>query len=101
MKKETVLKNEWCAHFNLSAYTTTKFYRIIGCYVVGFEMIKIPNRGLIHPHLVVYPIWRDDIKLCMKHPYMLYGLLNKRQLQVQSPIQEILLTKDTIFKEFE
>ena len=64
-------------------------------------MIKIPNRGLTHPHLVVYPIWRDDIKLCMKHPYMLYDMLNNRQLQVQLPIQEILQTTDTILKEFE
>ena len=101
MKEETFLKNEWCRHFNLYAYTSTKFYRIAGCFVVGFEMIKIPNRGLIQPHLMVYPLWRDDIKLCMKHPYVMYGLLDKNNLQVQLPIQEILQTKDEIFKEFE
>lgn len=101
MKEESILKNEWCKHFNLSAYTSTKFYRIVGCFIVGFEMIKIPNRGLIHPHLVVYPLWRDDIKLCMKHPYMMYGLLNKKNLQVQLPICELLQTKNEIFKDIE
>ncbi len=101
MKESTVLKNEWCKYYDLTPLSPSKFYKIVGCYILGFEIIKIPNRGIAQPHLAVYPLWKDDIKQCLKTPYQLYGLENKRGLQVKLPIAELLEERDIVFGLFD
>lgn len=101
MKESTVLKNEWCKYYDLTPLSPSKFYKIVGCYILGFEIIKIPNRGIAQPHFVVYPLWSNDIKECLKAPYQLYGLKDKRRLQVKLPIAELLEERDNVFGLFD
>ena len=62
MKDETIIKNEWIKHFKLTALSNSKFYKIVGCFMIGFELFKIPHRGLIQPYFVLYHLWRENIK---------------------------------------
>ena len=64
MKEETILKNEWIKHYNLTAVSTYKYYKIVGCIAIGFEQVR--TQGEIQPHIVVYPLWKATIKDCDK-----------------------------------
>lgn len=97
MKEKTIIKNDWCNFFELTPISQSKFYKIAGCFILGFELIKIPNQDLIHPHFVIYPLWRDNFKLCMKTPYHLYGLRNKKNLQEQLSVDELINREKEVF----
>ena len=97
MKEETIIKNEWCKYFELTPISQLKYYKIVGCFVLGFELIRIPNLYLIQPHFVIYPLWRDNFKLCMKTPYHLYGFRDKKNLQEQLSTNELINNKEEVF----
>ena len=97
MKEETIIKKDWCNYFGLTPISQSKYYKIVGCFVVGFELIRIPNRGLIHPHFVIYPLWRENFKLCMKTPYHLYGFRDKKNLQAQMSPNELIKKEEEVF----
>ena len=51
MKEETILKNEWINRYDLTAVTQSKYYKIVGCFAIGFELMKI--HGKIKPYFVI------------------------------------------------
>lgn len=101
MKDETIIKNEWIKHFKLTALSNSKFYKIVGCFMIGFELFKIPHRGLIQPYFVLYPLWRENIKKCFWGPYIQLETKNEKGLCDKVTLAELLTRKDAIFRECE
>lgn len=101
MKVSTILKNEWSNYYMLTPITQSRFYKIAGCFALGFELIKIPGHGVIRPYFAIYPLWEDNSKECFKSPCKWYGLLDKRRLQVQLPIEKMLEERQYVFSLFD
>ncbi|WP_100736190.1 hypothetical protein [Leptospira meyeri] len=77
LKIKRNLKNEWIQGFpELSAFGQDKFYKIVGCLVVGIEAVNIPNIKGYKPHFVIYPLWKRSIKECLNIP-SIYLCINK------------------------
>lgn len=80
------IKDNWINAFpELSAFTQNKFYKIIGCLVIGIETVNIPNISGYKPHFVVYPLWKNDVKKCLDGSYLHICILNKKGLEFSIP----------------
>lgn len=84
IKKRVV--QEWLDEFpQLSAFAQNKLYKVIGCNVIGIELIKLPHSDDYRPHFVIYPLWKSDIKKCLDAPSLMQQLYNKKRLQFNIP----------------
>ena len=95
MKEETILKNEWVKRFDLTAVTQSKYYKIVGCFAIGFELMKI--RGDIHPYFVIYPLWEEDVKKCFWGPFLYHCIEDTKGLYYSLSISKMLEKKEEIF----
>ena len=95
MKEETILKNEWVKRFDLTAVTQSKYYKIVGCFAIGFERLKI--RGDIHPYFVIYPLWEEDVKKCFWGPFLYHHIKDSKGLPYYLSISQMLEKKEEIF----
>lgn len=95
MKEETILKNEWINRYDLTAVTQSKYYKIVGCFAIGFELWKI--RGEIQPHFVIYPLWLDNVKRCFLGPFLYHCIEDTKGLNYSLPISKMLEKQDEIF----
>lgn len=95
MKEETILKNEWVKRFDLTAVTQSKYYKIVGCFAIGFELWKI--RGEIQPHFVIYPLWEEDVKECFWGPFLYHHIRDSKGLPYYLSISQMLEKKEEIF----
>lgn len=95
MKEETILKNEWINRYDLTAVTQSKYYKIVGCFAIGFELMKI--RGEIQPHFVIYPLWLDNVKRCFWGPFLYHCIEDTKGLNYSLPISKMLEKQDEIF----
>ena len=91
MKEETILKNEWIKRYELTAVSNFKYYKIAGCFILGFELVR--TQCEIQPHFVLYPLWKKDIKTCMQFPYILHCIEDSRGFNYQVPISDNPLLK--------
>ena len=99
MKEETILKNEWVKRFDLTAVTQSKYYKIVGCFAIGFELWKI--RGEIQPHFVIDPLWLDNVKRCFWGPFLYHCIEDTKGLNYSLSISEMLEKKEEIFQNAE
>ena len=99
MKEETILKNEWVKRFDLTAVTQSKYYKIVGCFAIGFELWKI--RGEIQPHFVIYPLWLDNVKRCFWGPFLYHCIEDTKGLNYSLSISKMLEKKEEIFQNAE
>jgi hypothetical protein len=77
---------EWVTSIpQLSAFAHNKFYKIIGCIIIGIELIKLPKLEEYRPHFVIYPLWKCNLKSCLDSPSILMELYNKKGLQFSIP----------------
>ena len=90
MKEETILKNEWTKRYNLTAVSQSKYYKIVGCFAIGFELMKI--YGEIKPYFVIYPLWREDVKMCFCVSYLYHCIEDSKGLNYSLPISKMLPT---------
>lgn len=95
MKEETILKNEWVKRYDLTAVTQSKYYKIVGCFAIGFERRKI--RGDIHPYFVIYPLWEEDVKKCFWGPFLYHHIKDSKGLPYYLSISQMLEKKEEIF----
>ena len=95
MKEETILKNEWVKRFDLTAVTQSKYYKIVGCFAIGFERLKI--RGDIHPYFVIYPLWEEDVKECFGFSLLYHHIKDSKGLPYYLSISQMLEKKEEIF----
>ena len=99
MKEETILKNEWVKRFDLTAVTQSKYYKIVGCFAIGFELMKI--RGDIHPYFVIYPLWEEDVKKCFWGPFLYHCIEDTKGLYYSLSISKMLEKQEEIFQNAE
>lgn len=69
----------------LSAFAQNKLYRIVGCTIIGIELVKLPKVEDYRPHFVLYPLWKSDLKNCLDNPTILMEISNKKGLQFSIP----------------
>lgn len=88
MKEETILKNKWTKHFRLTAKSTLKYYKIVGCFIIGFEF---PQKfGELQPHFVIYPLWKKNLKECFSWPYLLLHIKDSKGFDYKITLSDIL-----------
>ena len=95
MKEETILKNEWINHFGLTAVSTYKYYKIVGCFLIGFEQIR--TRGELQPHFMIYPLWGNDIKDCLQGYCLYHCIEDSKGFGYQISASKMLAQKDEVF----
>ena len=95
MKEETILKNEWINHFGLTAISTWKYYKIVGCFLIGFEQIR--TRGELQPHFMIYPLWGNDIKDCLQGYCLYHCIEDSKGFGYQISASKMLAQKDEVF----
>lgn len=77
---------EWLSFVpQLSAFAQNKLYRIVGCCIIGVELVKLPKVEDYRPHFVLYPLWKSDLKNCLHSPTILMEISNKKGLQFSIP----------------
>lgn len=77
---------EWLSSVpQLSAFAQNKLYRIVGCTIIGIELVKLPKVEDYRPHFVLYPLWKSDFKNCLDSPTILMEISNKKGLQFSIP----------------
>ena len=80
------ITEEWVSSVpQLSAFTQNKLYRIVGCSIIGIELIKLPHSEEYRPHFVFYPLWKNDVKKCLDAPFIYFALRNNKGLQFDIP----------------
>jgi hypothetical protein len=95
MKEETILKNEWVKRYDLTAVTQSKYYKIVGCFAIGFELMKI--HGKIKPYFVIYPLWLEDVKECFGFSFLYHCIEDTKGLYYSLSISKMLEKKEEIF----
>lgn len=99
MKEETILKNEWINRYGLTAVTQSKYYKIVGCFAIGFNLWKI--RGEIQPHFVIYPLWEENVKECFGFSFLYHCIEDTKGLNYSLSISQMLEKKEEIFQNAE
>lgn len=99
MKEETILKNEWINRYDLTAVTQSKYYKIVGCFAIGFELMKI--RGKIQPYFVIYPLWLENVKECFGFSFLYHCIEDTKGLNYSLSISKMLEKKEEIFQNAE
>lgn len=80
------VKCDWVKAFpNLSEFTQNKFYKISGCLIMGIEAVNIPSIKGYKPHFVIYPLWKESIRLCLDVPSIYICLNDKKGGQFSIP----------------
>lgn len=84
IKKKVIV--DWLNAFpELSAFAQNKLYKILGCTIVGIELIKSPFSDNYSPYFVIYSLCENDIKKCLNGPILMVRLQNKKGLQFDIP----------------
>lgn len=77
------------AYPSLYPYTQDKLYMVLGSFVMGIEIVKLPRFDNYRPHFVLYPLYGnlsgDKLKDCMNYPILLLEFFNKKGLQYSIP----------------
>lgn len=83
--KKTI-SEEWLSLIpNLNLFAQNKFYKLVGCTILGIELIKLPNSEDYRPHFVLYPLWRENMRKCLDLPSVYFALKNNKGLQFDIP----------------
>lgn len=89
-KTKKLTTEQWVKDFpDLSLYTQNKLYKIIGPFVFGIELIKLPRIEEYRPHFVIYSLWKNDAKSCFEYPVLLQEFFNNKQLTIDIPYKDI------------
>ncbi|TCN60930.1 hypothetical protein D0809_03380 [Flavobacterium circumlabens] len=82
------ITEEWLLVFpQLSAFAQNKLYKIVGCCILGIELIKSPFKDNYSPYFVIYPLWKKDVKACLDYPIILKNFKNKKGFEFDIPYE--------------
>ncbi len=85
-KTKNIIKEEWIKAFpNLTAYTQNRLYKVVGAFILGIELIKLPRVDNYRPHFAIYPLFRKGIENCLKIPFILDQYYDERGMQLSLP----------------
>lgn len=80
------VNSDWQNAFpELSLFAQDKLYKIVGPFVIGLELIKLPRLDEYRPHFAMYPLWRSDIKECLSIPIIIKEYYDRRGFQFSIP----------------
>lgn len=70
----------------ITMYSPSKFYKIVGPTIIGIELIKSPHlakeyRAYFH----CYPLWRESLKKCLDYPEVLIEIKKASRRQFFVP----------------
>ena len=85
MNNLTEVKKDWKSIPYFKQYTPTKYYAILGCFVVGFNLISIPGHGEYRPHFVIYPLWKNTLKEVFSYPFVCLSVKDNKNLDYDIP----------------
>jgi len=81
-----IITEEWFSFVpQLSAFAHHKLYRIVGCAIIGIELVMLPKVEDYRPHFVLYPLWKSNLKSCLDSPTILFEISNRKGLQFSIP----------------
>lgn len=90
--KKKVIEDWQNAFPQLTMYTQNKLYKIVGCCIIGIELIKSPHTESYSPYFVFYSLWGNrlgkDIKACLAGPIVLRDFKNKKGFQYDIPYEK-------------
>lgn len=80
---------DWAGELQqLGRYGQSKLYQVVGPLVLGVELLPVTGMGEYRPHMVCYPLWKEDAKACLGEPTVLEQAYDERGLQVDVPYQK-------------
>lgn len=83
------IAEEWINAFpQLWRFELNTLYKIVGCCVIGIQLIKSPFSEDYSPHFVIYPLWKIDVVKCLDAPFFMIRLKNKKGLQYDIPYEK-------------
>ncbi|MDO4728764.1 MAG: hypothetical protein Q4B43_07145 [Bacteroidota bacterium] len=87
--KQQIIK-DWQSYFpQFWVYSVNKIYKVVGCLVVGIDLVKLPVKQEYRPHFVMYSLAGDsintDIKSCLSAPIVLLEFYDKKKRQYNIP----------------
>ncbi len=85
MNNLTEVKKDWKSIPYFKQYTPTKFYAILGCFIVGFDLKALRGWEEYRPHFVMYPLWKNSVNDCLHHSYLLTPIKDKKGLDFNIP----------------
>ncbi len=95
------IANEWQINFtNLTPFGINKFYKIIGPFVYGIELLKLPFSHAYRPQYVFYALWGNkfgnSLIDCLRGPTIIHNIKNKKGFQFDIPYSQNNLSKEAI-----
>src|SRR5690606_13087154 len=91
MDKQTkkYITEAWLNAFpKLKTYNQIKLYNVIGCFIVGLELIKLPRVDNYRPHVGWYPLYKKEVDDCLKSPILYDEFRNQRGNQFNLPYED-------------
>lgn len=90
------------AYPSLYPYAQDKLYMVLGSFVMGIEIIKLPRVDDYRPYFVLYPLYGNlsgnKLKDCMNYPVLLLEFFNKKGLQYSIPYKNSLSLTQEVLK---
>lgn len=84
-----LVKEEWLKDFpTLSAYAQNKLYKVIGPFIYGIELIKLPRVENYRPHFTIYPLFKVNVTKCLVSPLLIDEFYNEKGNQIDLPYEE-------------
>ena len=97
--------NEWLIEFKeLREIKKNKFYKVLGPFLIGIELIKLPRINSYRPYFNISPLYKDNIEECLNKSLFMVDFKNKKgnQLEIDyedkfNKLQEVMgIIKDTL-----
>jgi hypothetical protein len=83
------ISHNWLNEFpELSLFAQNKLYKVLGLFIIGIEIIKMPGSDDYRPYFVCYPLWKDNLKKCLEDPIILQEILDSKDFQFNIPYVE-------------
>jgi hypothetical protein len=87
-QKSAVLR-DWAGELRqLGRYGQNKLYQVVGPIVLGVEILPVTGMGWYRPHMVCFPLWKEDAKACLAEPTVLEQAYDERGLQLDVPYEK-------------
>jgi hypothetical protein len=80
------IDDDWQSAFpQLKIFKSNRLYKVIGPLICGIDLIRLGHQEDYRPYFVIYSLWEDSIADCLKGPYILLALKNKKGLEFSIP----------------
>ena len=88
MNNLTEVKKDWKSIPYFKQYTPTKYYAILGCFVVGFRLEAVNGWNKYRPYFVTYPLWKESLNAIFKYPLLYIITLTNKNTTLDIPYEK-------------